>query len=106
MQLGNLESPTLKLVPVVGCHLRVCDHVLLRRVLRVSCWCLLMHLVDHTYPPFELDCRYEFLYETHRADMLWVVIINIPYTIMPVMLWWKLLVCWPSYDDSVEKKSL
>lgn len=33
---------------------------------------------------------YEFLYEAGRADLLWVFIINVPYTIMPMLLWYRL----------------
>jgi len=34
------------------------------------------------------------MYETQRADMLWVVLINIPYAIMPILLWIRLTIGW------------
>ena len=32
---------------------------------------------------------YEFMEEMHRADMLWVVLINVPYTLMPMLLLYR-----------------
>ncbi len=29
---------------------------------------------------------FEFIYEAHRADLFWVVVINIPYLLVPIAL--------------------
>merc|ERR1711916_267475 len=47
---------------------------------------------------------YEFIMEYHRANMWGVVLINIPYTIMPIVLIWRLWGNEPVWGNNNSKR--
>lgn len=49
---------------------------------------------------------YEFIAERDRADLLWMFLINVPYTIMPLVLAWRLWGTEPLWDDAEPRKEV